>query len=138
MVSRDDLGIIKKIDEHIKGMTNPYVQVVESSAGRKARTCRGPKVTMSTLSASSTLLASLTITSACNPDKLELVEVKIENINRKKEKIRTLLDTGANISVFEPEILPKLGLSVENLVKETKISKSADGSSLRTQGSVQV
>jgi hypothetical protein len=86
MVSRDDLGIIKKIDEHIKGTTNPYVQVVESSAGRKARTCRGPKVTMSTLSASSTLLASLTITSACNPDKLELVEVKIENINRKKEK----------------------------------------------------
>ncbi len=66
------------------------------------------------------------------------MEVKIENINRKKEKIRTLLDTGANISVFEPEILPKLGLSVENLVKETKISKSADGSLLRTQGSVQV
>ena len=77
-------------------------------------------MTTSTSSAASASLASLTITSACNPDKLELVEVKIENINRKKEKIRTLLDTGANISVFEPEILPKLGLSVENLVKEKK------------------
>ncbi len=60
-------------------------------------------MTISTLSASSTLLASLTITSACNPDKLELVEVKIENINRMKEKIRTLLDTSPNISVFEPD-----------------------------------
>jgi hypothetical protein len=75
---------------------------------------------------------------ACNPDKLELVEVKIENIDGKKEKIKALPDTGANITAFEPEILPKLGLSVDNLVIETKIPKSADRSTLRTLGSVQV
>ncbi len=95
-------------------------------------------MTTSTSSAASASLASLTIASACNPDKLELVEVKIENIDGKKEKIKALPDTGANITAFEPEILLKLGLSVDNLVKETKVPKSADGSVLRTLGSVQV
>ena len=106
--------------------------------GHYARACRGPKATTSTSSAASASLASLTIASACNPDKLELVEVEIENIDGKKEKIKALPDTGANITAFEPEILPKLGLSVDNLVEETKIPKSADGSALRTLGSVQV
>jgi hypothetical protein len=66
---------------------------------------------------------------------LELVEVEIENIDGKKENIKALQDTGANITMFELEILPKL-CQVDNLVEETKISKSANGSALRTLGSL--
>jgi hypothetical protein len=63
------------------------------------------------------------IASAFNPDNLELVEVEIENIDGKKENIKALQDTGANITMFELEILPKL-CQVDNLVEETKISVS--------------
>ncbi len=99
--------------------------------GHYARACRGPKATTSTSSASSASLASLTIASACNPDKLELVEVEIENIDGKKEKIKALPDTGANITAFEPEILPKLGLSVEKRKSQSQLTDL--GSELKVQ-----
>jgi hypothetical protein len=78
------------------------------------------------------------IASAHNPEKLDLVEVKVENIDGRRGKAKFLPDTGANITAFQPEILPQLGMSVENLRMISTEPKSADGSSLKTLGAVDV
>ncbi len=55
---------------------------------------------MSGLSAS---LGAITIMSAHNPEKLDLVEVEVENIDGRREKAKFLPNTGANITAFQPE-----------------------------------
>jgi hypothetical protein len=88
--------------------------------------------------ASSASLGAITNASAHNPEKLDLVEVKVENIDGRKEKAKFLPDTGANITAFQPEILPQLGMSINNLRMVSTVPKSADGSNLRTLGAVDV
>jgi hypothetical protein len=81
---------------------------------------------------------SAKIFSIHNPEKLELVQVEIEIRDGTRRQIEALPDTGANITAFQPEILPKLGLSNKDMKKATWTPKSADGSALRTLGSVEV
>jgi hypothetical protein len=64
--------------------------------------------------------------------------VKIEIHDGTRQQIEALPDTGANITAFQPEILPKLGLSNKDMKKAPRTLKSADGSALRTHGSVEV
>ena len=73
-----------------------------------------------------------------NPEKLELVQVEIETRDGSRQHIEALPDTGANITAFQPEILPKLGLSNKDMKKAPRAPKSADGSALKTLGSVEV
>ncbi len=83
-------------------------------------------------------MGAMTIESAHNPEKLNLVEIEVENIEGRREKARFLPDTGANITAFQPEILPQLGMSVDNLRMIATVLKSADGSNLKTLGAVDV
>ena len=83
-------------------------------------------------------LSCLKIGSAGLHEKLELVEVCIVNFDGLSETISALPDTGANITALQPEILPMLGMSVHNLNEETRIPTSADGSVLKTLGSVPI
>jgi hypothetical protein len=46
---------------------------------------------------------------------LDLVVVQVKNIDGRREKAKFLPDTGANITAVQPEILPQLGMSVDNL-----------------------
>ena len=96
--------------------------------GHYATSCKAPKATASATSASSASMGQLTIASAHNPEKLDLVEVEVENIDGRREKAKFLPDTGANITAFQPEILPQLGMSVDNLRMVSTVPKSADGS----------
>jgi hypothetical protein len=73
-----------------------------------------------------------------DPEKLELVQVEIEIRDGRRQQIEALPDTGANITVFQPEILPKLGLSNKDMKKASQSPKSTDGSALKTLGSVEV
>jgi hypothetical protein len=88
--------------------------------------------------ASSVLMGQLTIASAHNPEKLDLVEVEVKNIDSRWEKAKFLPDTGTNITAFQPEILPQLGMSVDKLRMVSTVPKSADGSNLTTLGAVNV
>jgi hypothetical protein len=106
--------------------------------GHYATSCKSPKATASATSTSSASMGQLTIASAHNPEKLDLVEVEVENINGRREKAKFLPDTGANITAFQPEILPQLGMSVDNLRMVSTVPKSADGSNLKTLGAVDV
>jgi hypothetical protein len=45
-------------------------------------------------------MGQLTIASAHNPGKLDLVEIEVENIDGRREKAKFLPDTGANITAF--------------------------------------
>jgi hypothetical protein len=49
-----------------------------------------------------------------------------------------LPDTGVNITAYQQEILPKLGLSKRDMKKAAGTPKSADGAALWTLGSVEV
>ncbi len=71
-------------------------------------------------------------------EKLDLVEVEVQNINGKQEKAKFLPDTGANITVFQPAILPQLGMSIDNLRMVSTNPKLAAGSNLKTLGTVDV
>jgi hypothetical protein len=90
---------------------------------------------MSTLSAS---MGQLTIASSHNPEKLDLVEVEVKNIDGRREKAKFLPDMGANITAFQPEILPQLGMSVNNPRMVATVLKSANGSNLKTLRAVDV
>ncbi len=83
-------------------------------------------------------MGQLTIASAHNPEKHDLVEVEVENINGRREKAKFLPDTGASITVFQPEILPQLGMSIETFRMVATVPKSADGSNLKTLGAMDV
>jgi hypothetical protein len=74
-------------------------------------------VPMANRSGSSTSGApgSAKIFSIHNPEKLELVQVEIEIRDGSRRQIEALPDTGANITAFQPEILPKLGLSNKDM-----------------------
>jgi hypothetical protein len=89
-------------------------------------------------SRSSALLGAIMIPSAHNPEKLDLVEVQVKNIDGRREKAKFLPDTGANITAFQPKILPQLGTSVDNLRMVSTNPKSADGLNLKTLGAVDV
>jgi hypothetical protein len=65
-------------------------------------------------------------------------QVKVKNIDSRREKVKFLPDTGANITAFQPEILPQLGMSINNLRMVSTKPKSADGSNLKTLGAVDV
>jgi hypothetical protein len=106
--------------------------------GHYATNCKSPKAMASGTSTSSASMGQLTIASAHNSEKLDLVEVQVENINGRREKAKFLPDTGANITAFQPEILPQLGMSVDNLRTVSTVPKSADGSNLKTLGTVNV
>jgi hypothetical protein len=106
--------------------------------GHYATNCKAPKATALATSTLSALLGAITIASAHNPEKLDLVEVEVENINGGREKAKFLPDTGANITAFQPEILPQLGMSVDNLRMVATVPKSADGLNLKTLGAVDV
>ena len=106
--------------------------------GHYATNCKSPKATASATSTSSASMGAMTIASAHNPEKLDLVEIEVENIDGRREKAKFLPDTGANITAFQPEILPQLGMSVDNLRMVATIPKSADGSNLKTLGAVDV
>jgi hypothetical protein len=73
---------------------------------------------------------SAKIFSIHNPEKLELVQVEIEICEGSRQQIEALPDTGANITAFQPEILPKLGLLNKDMKKAPRTPKSADGSAL--------
>ncbi len=96
--------------------------------GHYATNFKAPKATASATSVSSVSLGAITIASAHNPEKLDLVEVEVENIDGRREKAKFLPDTGANITAFQLEILPQLGMSVDNLRMVSTVPKSADGS----------
>jgi hypothetical protein len=83
-------------------------------------------------------LGAIKIASVHNPEKFDLVEVEFENIDGRREKANFLPDTGVNITAFQPEILPQLGMSVDNLRMVATVPKSADGSNLKTLGAVDV
>ncbi len=68
--------------------------------GHYATNCRSHKAMASATSTSSAPMGQLTITSAHNPEKLALVEIKVKNINGRREKAKFLPDTGANITAF--------------------------------------
>jgi hypothetical protein len=51
-------------------------------------------------------MGAVLIASAHNPEKFDLVEIKVENIGGRKYKAKFLPDTGANITVLQQEILP--------------------------------
>jgi hypothetical protein len=102
--------------------------------GHYATNCKAPKATTSATSASSASLGAITIASAHNPEKLDLVEVEVENIDSRREKAKFLPDTGANITAFQPEILPQLGMSIDNLRMVSTVPKS----NLKTLGAVDV
>ncbi len=106
--------------------------------GHYATNCKAPKATISAMSASSASLGAITIPSAHTPEKLDLVEVEVKNIDGRREKAKFLPDRGANITAFQPEILPQLGMSVDNLRMVSTVLKSADGSNLKTLGAVDV
>ena len=69
---------------------------------------------------------------------LELIEVKITGPNNHSVVVKALPDTGANISGVPPCYLTKLGLSVNNLDKESRSPAAADARALRTLGTLQV
>jgi hypothetical protein len=106
--------------------------------GHYATNCKAPKATASATSTSSASLGAITIASAHNPEKLDLVEVEVENIDGRREKAKFLPDTGANITAFQPEILPQLGMTVDNLRMVVTVPKSADGSNLKTLDAVDI
>jgi hypothetical protein len=106
--------------------------------GHYATNCKAPKATASAKSAFSASLGAITIPSAHNPEKLDLVEVEVKNIDGRREKAKFLPDTGANITAFQPEILLQLGMSIYNLRMVSTVPKSADGSNLKTLGAVDV
>ena len=110
--------------------------------GHFAKMCKSthPGTTSAMIADASTTahLSCLQIGSAGLNEKLELVEVCIINRDGQSETISALPDTGANITAFQPDILPKLGMSVHNLAKETRVPKSADGSVLKTLGSIPI
>jgi hypothetical protein len=106
--------------------------------GHYATNCKSPKATASATSTSSALMGQLMIASAHNSEKLDVVEVKVKNTDGRREKAKFLPDTGANITAFQPEILPELGMSVDNLRMVSTVPKSADGSNLKTLGAVDV
>jgi hypothetical protein len=103
--------------------------------GHYATNCKAPKATASATSASSASLEAITIASTHNPEKLDLVEIEVENIDGRREKAKFLPDTGGNITAFQPEILPQLGMSVNNLRMVATVPKAADGSNLKTSTS---
>ncbi len=45
-------------------------------------------------------MGAMTIASAHSPEKLDLVEIEVENIDGRREKAKFLPDTGANITAF--------------------------------------
>jgi hypothetical protein len=106
--------------------------------GHYATNCKPPKATALATSTSSALMGQLTIVSAHNPEKLVLVEVEVKNIDGRREKAKFLPDMGANITAFQPEILPQLGMLIDNLRMVATGPKSADGSNLKTLGEVDV
>jgi hypothetical protein len=106
--------------------------------GHYATNCKSPKATGLAICASSASLGAITIASAYNPEKLDLVEVEVKNIDGRREKAKFLPDTGANITALQPEILPQLGMSVDNLRMVATVPKSANGSNLKTLGAVDV
>jgi hypothetical protein len=106
--------------------------------GHYATNCKSPKATASATSTLSASMGQLMIASAHNPEKLDLVGVEVKNIDGRREKAKFLPDTGVNITAFQPEILPQLGMSVDNLRTVTTVPKSADGSNVKTLGAVDV
>ncbi len=99
--------------------------------GHYATNCKSPKAMASAMSTLSASMGQLTIASSHNPEKLDLVEVEVENIDGRREKAKFLPDTGANITAFQPEILPQLGMSVDNPRMVATVPKSANGSNLK-------
>ncbi len=106
--------------------------------GHYATNCKSPKATASATSTSTVSMGQLMIVSAHNPVKLDLVEIKVENIDGRREKAQFLPDMGVKITAFQPEILPQLGMSVDNLKMVATVPKSADGSNLKTLGAVDI
>ena len=78
------------------------------------------------------------VVSTADVKPLRLIEVKITAPNRHVVVVNALPDTGANVSGIPPNFLTKLGLSVNNLDKESRSPAAADARALQTLGTLQV
>jgi hypothetical protein len=150
--------IIQKIEEHIHGTTNPYVQVVDLIGRKKSsnesfdhfvtdvckrvKGCALDKVTNET-DWFTTMIVVTNHDNVAVRKKLHLeTDLKLDTakaICKEEEKAaKHLACLEHHVSAFQPEILPKLGLSNKDMKKAPRTPKSADGSALQTLGLVEV